>query len=106
MSVGGREVPLDIDVPNGTRVELVASTHELARRSLGCFGWPLGAVVAAAFAVEWVGGSEALIVAAFFGAVFGVVAVRARKAMRDRFATPMSCSSPTPDDGLRVVLRG
>ncbi|MCY3841446.1 MAG: hypothetical protein OXH09_22850, partial [Gammaproteobacteria bacterium] len=82
------------------------STRELARRAIGCFGWPLGAVVAAAFAVEWVGGSEGLIVAALFGAVFAVVGVRAAKAMSDGFSAPASGRSGTPDEGLRVVLRG
>ena len=106
VSVGSGEISLDVEVPNGTRVEVVASTRELARRALGCFGWPLGVVVAAAFAAEWVGGSEGLVVAAFLGAVFAVVGVRAAKAMSDRFATPTPGSAGTPDEGLRVVLRG
>lgn len=106
VSVGGGDVPLDYDLPNGTRVEVVASAHDLARRALRCFGWPLGALGTAAFVAEWVGGSEALIVAALLGALLAVVAVRAARRIPDGFATRMSRRSGTPDEGLRVVLRG
>ena len=105
MSVGGGEVPLDFEVPNGTRVEVAASSHDLARRALGVFAWPLGAVGAAALLAEWVGASEALIVAALFGTALAVVAVRAAGAIPDRFGTRLSRPG-TPDECLRVVLRG
>ena len=106
MSVGGGEVLLDFEVPDGTRVEVVASAHDLARRALGVFGWPLGAVGAMAFVAEWVGASEALVAAALFGTALAVVAVRAARAIPDRFATRMSRPSGTSDEGLSVVLRG
>ena len=106
MSVGGGELPLDIEVPHGARVEVVASTRDLARRALRVFGCPLGAVAAAAFVAEWVGANEALIVAALFGAVCAMVAVRGAKTMPDGLATRTSRCAGTSDEGLRVVLRG
>lgn len=106
MSVGGGEVPLDFEVANGTRVEVIASAHDLARRALRCFGWPLGAVGAAAFLAEHLGASEALIVAALFGAALAVVAVRAAKIIPDGLALRISRRAGTPDEGLRVVFRG
>lgn len=105
MTVGGDELPLDFEVPNGTRVEVVASAHDLARRAFGVFGWPLGALGAAAFLAEWVGTGEALIVAAFFGAALAVVAVRAAK-IRDGFSVRGTRRSENPVEGLRVVPRG
>ena len=104
VTVGDSEVPLNFEVPDGTRMEVVASAHDLACRALRCFGWPLGAVGAAAFLAEWVGASDALIVGALFGATLAVVAVRALRipgfsARRDRRAG-------NPDEGLRVVPRG
>lgn len=96
---------MDFEVPNGTRVEVVASAHDLARRAIGVFGLPLGAVGAAAHMAEWVGGSEALIVAALFGTAAAVVAVRALGVMPEGLATRRSRCSRTPDEGLRVVLR-
>lgn len=105
VSVGAGEVPLDFDVPNGTRVEVVASAHDLARRALGVFGWPLGAVGAVALVAEWVGASEALIVTALFGTAAAVVAVRAARSIPGGSATPMSRRAGTPDEGLRVVRR-
>ena len=106
MSVGGGEVPLDFEVPNGTRVEVVASVRDLARRALGVFGWPLGAVGAAAFVAEWVGAGEALVVAALFGTALAVVAVRAGRVTPEVSAARMSRPSGRPDEGLSVVLRG
>ena len=106
VSVGGGEVALDLEVPNGTRVEMVASARDLARRALGCFGWPLGAVGAAALLAERVGGSEALVVGAFFGATLAVVALRAGRVIPDVFAVRRIRPSGTPDESLRVVLRG
>ncbi|MDE0037637.1 MAG: SoxR reducing system RseC family protein [Gammaproteobacteria bacterium] len=106
VSVGGGEVPLDFEVANGTRVEVIASAHDLARRALRCFGWPLGAVGAAAFLAEHLGASEALIVAALFGAALAVVAVRAAKIIPDGLALRISRRAGTPDEGLRVVFRG
>lgn len=105
VSVGGGEVPLDFEVPNGTRVEVVASAHDLARRALGVFGLPLGAVGAAALVAEWVGASEALIVAALFGTAAAVVAVRAAGIMPGGLATRLFRYSRPPDEGLRVVRR-
>lgn len=106
VSVGGGEVPLDFEVPNGTRVEVVASVRDLARRALGVFGWPLGAVGAAAFVAEWVGAGEALVVAALFGTALAVVAVRAGRVTPEVSAARMSRPSGRPDEGLSVVLRG
>lgn len=105
VSVGGGEVPLDFEVPNGTRVEVVASAHDLARRALGVFGWPLGAVGVAAFVAEWVGVSEALIVTALFGTAAAVVAVRAARSKPEGPITRMSRRAATSAEGLRVVLR-
>ena len=106
MSVGGGDVPLDFEVANGTRVEVVADAHDLGRRALGCFGWPLGAVGAAAFLAEHLGASEVLIVAALFGAALAVVAVRAAKIIPDGLTMRLSRRVGTPDEGVRVVLRG
>ena len=105
VSVGGDEVPLNFEVPNGTRVEVVASANDLARRALGVFGWPLGAVAAGALVAERVGAGEALIIAALFGAAAAAVAVRAAGIMPRDSAARMSRRSGTPDEGLRVVLR-
>ena len=106
MSVGGGDVPLDFEVPNGTRVEVVASARDLARRAFGCFGWPLGAVGAAALSAEWLGASEALIVGALFGAALAVVAVRPAKVSPDDCSARRSRRPVPTDEGLRVVLRG
>ena len=97
---------MDFEVPNGTPVEVVASARDLARRAFGCFGWPLGAVGAAAFAAEWVAASEALVVAALFGTTLAVVGVRAARIRLHGFAPRMSRRSGTLDEGLRVVPRG
>ena len=105
VTLGGGEMPLDFEMPNGTRVEVVASAHDLARRALGVFGWPLGALGAAAVLAEWVGSSEALIVAALFGAALAVVAVRAAK-IPDGFSVRRTRRSGNPVEGLRVVPRG
>jgi len=106
VSVGSGEVPLDFEMPDGTPVEVVASAHDLARRALRCFGWPLGAVGAAAFAMEWVAAGEALVVAALFGTVLAVVAVRAARIRLHGLALRISRRSGTPDEGLHAVRRG
>ena len=106
VSVGCGEVPLDFEMPDGTPVEVVASAHDLARRALRCFGWPLGAVGAAAFAAEWLVVSEALVVVALFGTALAVVAVRAARIRIHGLARRMSRRSGTPDEGLHVVRRG
>ncbi|MCY3620442.1 MAG: SoxR reducing system RseC family protein [Gammaproteobacteria bacterium] len=106
VSVGGGEVPLDFEVPNGTPVEVVASAHDLARLALRCFGWPLGAVGAAAFAAEWVAASEALIAAALFGTALAVVGVRAATVWLHGLVPWMSGRSGTRGESLRVVPRG
>lgn len=106
VSVGGGEVPLDFEVPDGTPVEVVVSARDLARRALGVFGWPLGAVGGTALAAEWVGAGEALVVAALFGAALAVVAVRAARIVPEGFAAPRSRRAGTADGGVRVVLRG
>lgn len=98
-------MPLDFEVPNGTRVEVIASPHDLARRSFGVFGVPLVAVAAAAFLAEWVGTGEAVIVAALFGAALAVVAVRAAK-IPDGFSVRKTRRSRNPVEALRVVPRG
>ena len=101
VSVGGRELPLEIDLPDGTAVEVIASARDLARRALGVFGWPLGALGVAALAAERSGAGDALIVAALFGTVLALVAARPAGARAAR----MCRRSATPD-GLRVIIRG
>ncbi|MCE2459434.1 MAG: SoxR reducing system RseC family protein [Pseudomonadales bacterium] len=104
MSVGGSELPLDVELPNGTPVKVAVSTHDVARRALAVFGWPLGAAAAAATVTEWFGGSETLIVAALLGTALAVVGVRAASVAPDRFSAGVSRSSAAPDEGVRVVL--
>ena len=100
MAVGADELPLDVGLPNGTRVRVVVSAHDIARRALGVFGWPLGALATGAVVAEWFGASEGLIVAALLGTALAVVVVRAGSA--DRFARVSRNSAP--DEAARVVL--
>lgn len=100
VAVGADELPLDVGLPNGTRVRVVVSAHDIARRALGVFGWPLGALATGAVVAEWFGASEGLIVAALLGTALAVVVVRAGSA--DRFARVSRNSAP--DEAARVVL--
>ena len=100
VSVGGGEVPLDFDVPEGTPVVVAASAHGLARRAAGVFGWPVGAVVVAAALAEWYMVSEALIAATLLGTFLAAVGVRAVVARPDGVSRPRDAA----DEVVRVVL--
>lgn len=105
VSLGGRRLPVDFGLPDGTPVEVAVSVHDMARRALVVFGWPLGAVGAAAAVTEWLGLSEGLMVAALLGTALAVVGVRAASVNRDTLAAPQACRRTAgPEDGVRVVL--
>ena len=94
----GGELPLAVDLANGTTVEVVASARDLRRRALGVFGWPLGAVVAAAVAAEWFRIGDAMIVAALLGTIIAVAGCRAR------FEGVLVRRSAASHGSVRVVL--
>lgn len=94
---------MDLNLPNGTPVEVAVSARDIARRALVVFGWPLGAVSAAATVTEWYGVSEGWMVAALLGTALAVVGVRAASGHRSASALQVSRRTG-PDGGVRVVL--
>ena len=102
--MGGDEVPLDFDVPEGTPVVVAVSAHGLARRAAGVFGWPVGAVVVAAALAEWYMASEALIAATLLGTFLAAVGVRAVVARPDGVFVRVSRPRAAADEVVRVVL--
>ncbi|MDE0419898.1 MAG: SoxR reducing system RseC family protein [Gammaproteobacteria bacterium] len=100
LSFGGGEVPLDADLPDGTVVEVVASVGGLARRAMGVFGWPLGAILVAAAVAEWLSVGDALVVGVMLSTVLAVVGFRAGYANRDQTTR----RSPGAPDTVRVIL--
>ncbi|MDE0661240.1 MAG: SoxR reducing system RseC family protein [Gammaproteobacteria bacterium] len=104
VSVGGGELPVDFGLPDGTPVQVAMSPHDFARRALVVFGWPLGAVGAAAAVTEWFGVSEGFMVAAFLGTALAVVGVRAASRTRGTPAVHAHRRTTGSDDGVRVVV--
>ena len=104
VSVGGRELPVGLSLPDGTRVEVAVSARDMARRALIVFGLPLGAVGVAAALTQWHGMNEGLMVLALLGTSIAVMGVRAVSVNRGAPAAQVSGRTAESDDGVRVVL--
>ena len=98
VAVGGRELPVDVDLPDGATVEVVTSVGNLVWHALGVFGWPLGVFAAAAVVAEATA-NDVPVLAALPVAALGALGLRALFA--DPVKAPRTC--PT-SDRLRVVL--
>lgn len=122
LSLGGGEVRLDADLPEGAAVEVVASVRGLARRAMGVFGWPLAAIVVMATVAEWSKLGETVVVGVVLTVVFAVVGLRVAFAEGDQAASEETSRrqveggrQPSPtfkktrcpsgaDDVVRVIL--
>ena len=100
LSVGDGDLPLATDLPEGTTVEAVVSVRGLANRALAVFGWPLGALVAAAALGEWSTLGEPLAAGVLVAAFLAAIGFRLAFAKADRAPRRL----PAARDIVRVLV--
>lgn len=111
LQLGGTpRLALDIDLPDGTPVEVAASAPPLARRALAVFGIPLATTIAAAVIANWPAWGDWLVPAALLGSALAMIVGRfalagKRGAAGQRMLEPCEGPAcPRPPRTVRIRL--